>query len=186
MTVPAGVVDLLVAAVADLPSRSAVGLSGYGGAGKSALAAALAERMPDVAVVAADGFLVRERSLVVSDDWAGLDRARLDRELLGPFRAGAEVTWDEYDWASDAYVRRTLPSCHVLLAEGVGVLHPSLRWDLTVWLDVDPDVALTRAVARDLRQGVDVSDWATWAETDRRFQRRFHPEAHADLVLHPG
>lgn len=179
-------IDRLAAAVADLPAQSAVGLSGYGGAGKSALAAALAARMPDVAVVAADGFLVRERCLVVSDDWGGLDRARLDRELLGPFRAGAEVTWGEYDWASDAYVRRTLPSYRVLLVEGVGVLHPSLHWDLAVWLDVDPDVALTRAVARDLRQGVDVSGWPVWAETDRRFQRRFHPEAHADLVLRPG
>lgn len=184
MTGCASAVDRLAAAVADLPSRSAIGLSGYGGAGKTALATALAERLPDVAVVAADGFLVRERCLAVTDDWGGLDRARLGHELLAPFRATGSATWAEYDWATDGYLRRTLPPCRVLLVEGVGVLHPSLRWDLAVWLDVDPDVAVTRAVARDLRQGADVSDWPVWAETDRRFQRRFHPDRVADLVLH--
>lgn len=176
-------VERLVAAVSALPDRSAVGLSGFGGAGKSTLAAALAHRLPQVAVVAGDGFLLRDRCLVLSDDWAGVDRDRLDRQVLQPFRAGRPVRWQEYDWASDSYDWRDLPPCRVLVVEAVGLLHPSLSWDLSVWLDVDPDVALARAIARDLGQDADVSDWPMWAETDRLFRARFRPDITADLVL---
>lgn len=176
-------IEPLVAAVAGLPPRSVVGLSGYGGAGKTTLATALAARMPQVAVIAGDGFLLRDRCLVVTDDWAGLDRERLGRQVLEPFRAGEPVRWQEYDWSTDSYDWRDLPPCRVLVVEGVGLLHPSLSWDLAVWVDVDPDVALARAVARDREQGVDLSDWPIWSETDRLFVARFRPDVRADLIL---
>lgn len=173
----------LLDALRALPARSVVGLSGIGGAGKSTLAADVEGRLPGLAVVPADGFLVRDRCLAITDDWSGLDRERLRGQLLAPFRAEGAATWDEYDWASDSYAPRSLPPCRILLVEGVGLLHPSLHWDLAVWLGADPDEALSRAMARDVRQGVDLAGWAIWSETDRRYVARFRPERTADLVI---
>lgn len=173
----------LLAAVAALPDRSVVGLSGFGGAGKTALAAVLADRLPRVAVVAADDFLDPAGCALVTDDWGGLDRDRLRRQVVDPFRRGVPVRWQRHDWVAGPAEWHDLPPCSTLLVEGVGLLHPSFAWDLAVWLDVDPDLALTRAIARDLAQDADVSGWPIWAETDRRYRARFRPDLTADLVI---
>lgn len=175
--------DELVDAVGALPAPAVVGLSGFGGAGKSTLAAALATARPDVRVVPGDGFLLRGPCGVVDDDWAGVDRARLRRAVLDPFRAGLPVRWDAYGWEADAWFPKELPPGGVLVVEGIGVIHPSLHWDLAVWLDVDPDVALARAVARDTELGHDLTGWDVWHQTDRRFFARHRPDLAADLVL---
>lgn len=177
--------EALVSAVASLESPAAVGLSGFGGAGKSTLAAALAEAVPDIAIVPGDGFLLRGPCGVVDDDWAGVDRDRLRRQVLEPFRAGLAVRWDAYGWEADAWFPKELPPGGVLVVEGIGLIHPSLHWDLTGWLDVDPDVALARAVARDTELGHDLTGWDVWHQTDRRFVARHRPDLAADLVL-PG
>jgi uridine kinase len=91
--------------------------------------------------------------------------------------------YDCYDWETDSLVPQVVPPCDVLVVEGVGLVHPSLSWDLAVWLDVAAEVALARGMARDTAQGQDVSEWPVWAETDRRYFERYRPDLAADLVL---
>lgn len=177
--------ERLVAAVDALRTPTTVGLSGFGGAGKSTLAATLAAAVPGVEVVAGDGFLLREVCGVVNDSWAGVDRDRLRHQVLEPFQAGTPVRWDSYDWEADAWFSCELPPCRVLVVEGVGLIHPSLPWDLAVWLDVPPEVALSRALARDTAQGHDLSGWDVWSQVDRRYFARYRPDLAAHLVL-PG
>jgi uridine kinase len=170
--------DALAAAIGRLRSPAVVGISGFGGAGKSTLAASLG-----LPVVPGDGFLIRSLCHDVNDSWAGVDRSRLSHQVLEPFRAGAPVAYDCYDWETDALVPQVVPVCDVLVVEGVGLIHPSLTWDLAVWLDVPADVALARGIARDAAQGQDLSEWPVWAETDRLYHERYRPDLAADLVL---
>lgn len=174
-------VEGVLAAIRALAVPAVVGISGFGGAGKSTLAASLG-----LPVVPGDGFLVRDRCGVVNDDWSGVDRARLRREVLDPFRAGRPARWDAYGWESDAWYPKELPAGGVLVVEGIGLIHPSLRWDLAVWLDVDPQLALARAVARDTALGHDLTGWEVWHDTDRRFLARHRPDLAADIVLTPS
>ncbi|MGH3744879.1 MAG: AAA family ATPase, partial [Mycobacteriales bacterium] len=176
---------LLVAVVSALPPRSAVGLSGLCGAGKTTLAAALTAALPRVAVVAADDFLDPAGCTVVTDDWSGLERLRLRDQVVEPFRQGAPVRWQRRDWDHGLVEWHDLPPCEVLVVEGVGVLHPSLAWDLTVWLDAAPSLALARGIARDRGRYDDHERlWReVWTPTDLAYVARFRPGATADLVL---
>jgi uridine kinase len=178
--------DLLVDAVRALPRPATVGLSGFGGAGKTTLCAGLAAQVPGLCVVPADDFLDPAGCAVVSEDWAGLDRARLHAQVLAPFRAGSPVRWQRHDWTAGLAEWHVLPPCEVLVVEGVGVLHPLLRWDLSVWLDVPAAVARDRGVERDraLYGTSDEELWReVWAPTDAAFLQRFHPDAAANLLL---
>lgn len=178
-------IDSLVAAVSALPPRSVVGLSGFGGAGKTTLATALADAVPRVAVVAGDDFLDPAGCAVVTDDWAGMDRSRLREQVVDPFRRGDPVRWQRHDWDEGLAEWHDLPPCEVLVVEGVGVLHPSLSWDLTVWVDVTPGVALARGIARDRGRYDDHETlWReVWTPTDEAYVARFRPDLTADLVL---
>lgn len=182
------VIDSLVAAVSALPPRSAVGLSGFGGAGKTTLATGLARALPRVAVVAGDDFLDPAGCVEVTDDWAGLDRGRLRDQVIDPFRRGEPVRWQRHDWDAGPAEWHDLPACDVLVVEGVGVIHPSLSWDLTVWLDATPDVARSRGIARDRGRYDDHETlWRdVWTPTDIAYVARFGPDRTADLVLRPS
>ena len=78
-------------ALRDGKRRIVVGISGFGGAGKSTLARRLVEALPGSARLRGDDFLepglVGERS----DDWSAVERRRLREEVLDPFRAGARA-----------------------------------------------------------------------------------------------
>ncbi len=182
-------IEELAAAIAALEAPAAVGLSGRGGAGKSSLCRQLVAAMPGVAVVAGDDFLDPAGCAEVTDDWRGLDRARIARELIGPFHRGEPVRWRRLDWvAGELAETRELPPCEVLVVEGIGVVHPSLSWDLTVWVEVDAEVALERGIRRDHDEyGVDFEEvWReVWGPTDDAFVARFRPVETADLVLRP-
>ena len=178
--------DELVAAVSALPSGSAVGLSGFAGAGKSTLAHEVASVLAGVGVVTGDDFLDSAGCLVVTDDWAGLERDRLREQVLDPWRNGEPVRWERRHWDRGLQEWCELPPCDVLLVEGVGVLHPSLSWDLAVWLDVPAETAVAQGIRRDHElYEVDTEPaWREiWAPTDLLFLARFRPDLAADLVL---
>jgi len=182
------VIASLVDAVSALPDRSVVGLSGFGGAGKTTLAAALAKALTQVVVVAGDDFLDPAGCLIVTDDWAGLDRSRLRAQVLDPFHQAEPVRWQRHDWDEGLAEWHDLPPCEVVVVEGVGLLHPSLSWDLTVWLATDPTVALSRGIARDKGRYDDHETlWRdVWTPTDIAYVARFRPDLTADLVLRPS
>ena len=181
--------DELVAAIEALEAPAVVGLSGRGGAGKSSLCRRLVDVLPGIAVVAGDDFLDPVGCAAVTDDWRGLDRARIARELIGPFHRGEPVRWRRLDWGTGELAEaHELPPADVLVVEGIGVVHPALAWDLTVWVEVDAEVAMERGIRRDHDEhGVDVEEvWReVWGPTDDAFVARFRPAETSDLVLRP-
>lgn len=58
-----------------------VGISGFGGAGKSTLARALVDALPDAVRMRGDDFLDPQRVHRRSADWDGVERARLVDEV---------------------------------------------------------------------------------------------------------
>ena len=174
----------------DLRDRVAVGVSGYAGAGKSVLTRQLVDVIDDAVRLRGDDYLDAQRVHRRSSDWDGVERARMRREALEPFRAGATVAVRPLDWSTGRHGAPTpLPQASVLMLDAIGIFHPELLpwFDLTVWVDVDLDVAQAQGMARDRAAGRDHDTLWTdvWTKNDREFEQTFLPRSRADLVYQP-
>lgn len=170
--------------------RYVVGISGFGGSGKSTLTRALLQLIPGAVRVRGDDFLDPPRVFERSDDWAGVDRLRLREEVLEPYRRGEAVVFRRYDWAAGRLGEaEALREARILLVDLIGLLHPELDGclDLTVWVDTDLETATRRGKARDRDLGNDHDRvWdEVWAPNERDFDRRFHPRETAELRYSP-
>lgn len=181
--------DEVLAAIEALRARSprvVVGVSGFGGAGKSTLTRRLLAEVPDSARIRGDDFIVPSLARQRSSDWAAVERGRLRVEVLEPFRDGRPGTFRPYDWATGTRgPAEPLPDAAVLVVDAVGLFHPDLdgMLDLRVWVDVDLDTATERGRARDRRRGdADTDVWdEVWAPNERDFAERHRPRESADL-----
>lgn len=165
-----------------------VGVSGYGGAGKSTLARAMVAALPDAVRLRGDDFLEPRRVHRRSSDWDGVDRARLVAEVLHPFRAGVPGTFRRFDWDLGRLTEpEPVPRANVLVVDLIGLFHPDTLpfLDATVWCDVDLEVATQRGRRRDREAGLDHDRvWAeVWARNERDFAARFSPRDVADVLV---
>jgi hypothetical protein len=127
-----------------------VGIDGFSGAGKTALAHDLA-RHEQIAVASIEEFYL---------GWEGLE-AGPDRALEGlvePLRHHHTPRWRAWDWehGREGPEQERPVRTHVLVLEGCGAGARVLREHqaLTVWVDADPDERERRLRARD--------DWALY------------------------
>ena len=170
--------------------RTVVAISGYGGSGKSTLAKALAAVVQGGTRLRGDDFLDPVRSHRRSADWDGVERTRMRHEVLEPFRRGESVQFRPYDWnAGGLGPLVELPATEVLVVDAIGILHPELEgcFDLSVWVDVELDVAGERGRRRDRINGHDHDRLWTdvWLPNDRDFAARFDPVGQADVLYVP-
>lgn len=182
-----------VEAVASLPRgrRAIVAIDGLDGAGKTTFGDRLAGRLSRPVVRAsADDFLFprairyrrgRESPAGFYED--SVDRASLVALLLEPFAAGGRFRARAFDHVRDGPVDSPLedaPAHAVLVLDGLFLHHPALRgrWDLSILLDVAPEVAAHRLHARD---GVPTRE--RYVRGQELYFAAVDPAAHATLVL---
>lgn len=189
--------DSAATVLARLPKRAEstagrpylVCIEGLGGAGKSTLADAIRRRYPGpIQVISGDDFYGPEER-----DWRNwspregyqryFDHKRLERELLGPLRAGAAARIRRYDWPTNTLADWVdVRPEGLIVVEGVYLLRRRLRryWDFSVYVDTPRAVRLARMHAR----GENDAGWISrWAAAEDYYQRVERPSAHADLVV---
>jgi uridine kinase len=118
------------------------------------------------------------------------DGGRLLAELLEPFARGEPIRTTVFDHVRDRaldHPPRPPAAGAVLLVDGIWLHKPELRkgFDLTIWLAVDRDVALERAIARDTAWLPDARERyaARYVPAESRYLEEVRPEASADLVV---
>jgi uridine kinase len=177
----ATVADVL-AAVAALGAESTdrtcwVGVDGFGGAGKSTLAAVIAAATPRAVVVPVDDFWSPS-----TPEW---DWLRFRRQVLAPLRAGEDARYRRWDWDAGTegdWVE--LPAGRVVVVEGVSATRTEagVPWDLTVWVDAPRDVRLARALDRD--GPATMARWLTeWLPSEEAYAARERPQLRVDLIV---
>jgi uridine kinase len=164
-----------------------VGISGYCGSGKSTLARSLVTALPGAVRLRGDDFLDPVRSHRRSTDWDGVERTRLAEEVLSPFRSGRPGMFRRFDWdRRELGAPEPIPTTDLLVVDLIGLFHPEAlpQLDLTVWCDVELEVAADRGMARDHQLGRDhdVVWREVWIPNERDFEQRFAPKEHGAVM----
>ena len=169
---------LLAARPAHLGRTRLVCVEGRAGAGKTTLAARLADAYAgSVAVVHLEDLY---------EGWSGLPRvaARIRDELLPAVAVGRPVSIRRWDWAADRLGSPlTVPVVEALILEGVGSYARSYDEyvSLVVWVDLPDDVRRKRALDRD--GAVFEPYWDRWAADEDRVHARERTRERADVVV---
>jgi uridine kinase len=174
----------VLAAPARLRGSRLVCIDGRAGAGKTSLAAELAE-----ACAAAEPAL--GASVVIHMDdlyagWSGLPGVaeEVTRQLVDPWVAGEPGQLAVWDWHGHVRLEPVpVPLPPLVVLEGVGSW--SRDYDdvvsTLVWLDCDAEVRQRRALERD--GGLFVVHWDAWAADEERVHTREQTRLNADVVL---
>ncbi len=168
-----------------------IGISGFGGAGKSTLASQLQQQLPGSVVVPGDEFLLAHPPAERSDDWGDVDRDRLSRQVLEPAHEGMSVKYQVWDWDARApgpWV--AIDSATAIIVEGLALYVPELvsLFDLRVWIDIDLDSATAQGMWRDEHEygNAQAALWVeVWKPNDADFFRKFRPDTAADILFKP-
>ncbi len=141
-----------------------VGISGYGGAGKSTFARTLSAEIPGSVVIGVDQFYVKEKD-IVGDDWGCFDRGQMRQQIEAVKREATAI-----------------------ICEGVGIFHPDTvdYFLVRIWVNADLETATIRGMARDRdEQGQDHDRlWREiWEPNERRFEAKHDPKSRATHML---
>lgn len=138
-----------------------VAIDGGAAAGKSTLAASLAARLDDAAVVHLDDLL---------DGWSGQFSyvSRLHAQVLQPLAASRPGRYQRYDWVLGAFADWVeLPVPNTLIVEGVSSIWGcASHLGLGIFLDRPRAERLARWVARD---GAIEAEWLRWLDAEDTF-----------------
>lgn len=161
------------------PGRTVfVGIDGFGAAGKSTLAEAVAAAVPRAVTVHVDDFWGPN---ITEWDWS-----RFRSQLVLPLLAGRPGRYQVWDWTCQTGGEwRTVTPGRIVLVEGVSSTRQEagVDWALTVWVQASPEQRRARAIARD---GADawVTRWeADWIPLERAYARREDPSSRSDLIV---
>ena len=151
-------------------------VDGPAGAGKTTLAARLADGLSASTIHLDDLY----------EGWSGLDSVwpRLEEQVLGPLAAGRPSRWRRYDWDLAAFAEwHDLPVPEVLVLEGSGSAPRAIgtRASLVVFVEAPWELRLARGLERD---GVELTkEWQRWQAHESRHFGEEHTRARADVLI---
>lgn len=167
-------------AVAARHATKLIAIDGWGGAGKSRLAAELEKRLPAVAVIHTDDFAGPQQP---SWDWQ-----RFAREALDPLLTDRQARFQRYDWNRDQLGDwDDVPTGGIVIVEGISSSRQELGpvWDLIIWVECSRELRLRRGIERDgeaLRW-----KWETvWMPEEEAYVRAQDPIGRADVIVDGG
>lgn len=184
MNIDKNILDIIAA----LPARKIIGVSGYGGSGKTTFANELGALL-NAPVVGVDSFQ-KNRTDNEYSLWNIMDYARLEREVLAPFLSGVtSIRYGHFDWAqNNAQEMREVPSTNTLIIEGVGLFRPELMkyFAYMIWVDCPLEEAIARGKKRDRAEHRNPQDelWdGIWKKNDIEYSSTYKPDEIADLII---
>ncbi len=149
-----------------------IAIDGRGGAGKSTLAAQLAEHLGAPVVHVDDVSWNYSRF-----DWAD----ELKKGIVDPLLRGLDVNYVPPGWKPHGRTGAiVLPgSAPVVLIEGTGIIRPEFDWKSSVWVAGDMQEQRQRCIDR----GEDPAFFDAWQEEEIPFLEHMTPWAYATWIV---
>ncbi|MFC7727404.1 4-amino-4-deoxy-L-arabinose transferase [Nocardioides sp. GCM10028917] len=173
------VAERVLAAPPALGSGRLVCIDGPAGSGKTTLAAAVADIVPEAHVVHCDELL---------QGWRGLPGlARTIEAFLEPLARGEASRWTRWDWAADDWAEsHPVEAGGLLVLEGTGCWSPAIAplVGMLVWVEAESGLRLRRGLARDGEQMR--PHWEQWRIDEDVLFARLGTRDRADLVVVTG
>jgi uridine kinase len=154
-----------------------IAVDGHGGAGKSTIANALAERLG--------------AEIVHTDDFASWDNPinwwpQLIDKVLEPIKSGAKtLSYDLSKWTPDHKREPVVdqPITPRMILEGVSSARKEFRQYLTyaVWVEAPRELCFQRGIERD-GEGMR-GQWEKWLASEDEYIARDNPMSYADVVV---
>jgi uridine kinase len=174
--------------IKSIPSPKIIGVSGFGGSGKSTFAKELGALL-DAPVVAVDSFQKKGAFDTEYSNWEIMDFDRLEREVLAPFVKNEEVIrYGHFDAKTETiYDTREFKNEGVLLVEGVGLFRPELAkyFGYKIWVNVPIELSVARGKKRDRDEYQSPNDelWeGLWKDNDLQYLAAYKPNESADCI----
>lgn len=171
------------------PKPAIIGVSGFGGSGKSTVAKAIGEQT-QTPVISVDSFQKHGAADSEYSLWGIMDFERLERDVLIPFLSGAPVIrYGHFDSNTGIIIEtREVEHQGTLIVEGVGLFRPELMkyFAVTIWVDCPIDEAMARGKKRDREEHHNPKDelWeGIWQRNDIEYYRAFKPSEMAVLTI---
>jgi uridine kinase len=163
-----------------LPGTRWVGVDGFGAAGKSTLAVAIAAALPGSTVVGIDDF--------GRAGLTGWDRELFTRQVLEPLLAGRSARYRHWDLVADR------PGEWVEVSPGVPVIVEGVSstdtrvpvpWDVTLWVEAAAEVRWQRILDRDSSELQ--RRWrADWLPSEQAYAADQRPAERVHAVVDDG
>ncbi len=163
-----------------------IAISGFAGAGKTTLASKLAEHydIADAQILRLDNmYTPMPRGTGLFDDYD----SGLVASILHDVHDSKDLHYQTHGFEEDSVlIDQPLPV--VVILEGIRLFRPEMmsQFDLGVWIDCPPQLALERAKARDLVQGHDeayMQRWdIEWGPQNEAYYSDYHPEQLASFL----
>ena len=174
--------------ISSLPKPAIVGISGFGGSGKSTVAKLLGDCL-GAPVVGVDSFQKKGAFTTKFSLWDIMDFARLEKEVLQPFSKGSNVTYKHFDAEKELLLNTvTIENHGLLIVEGVGLFRPELLkyFSYKIWLDMPMEMAIARGKKRDREEYGNPTDelWdGVWKDNDLEYMKEYKPKESADIII---
>ncbi|HUD05412.1 MAG TPA: hypothetical protein VMR18_00610 [Candidatus Saccharimonadales bacterium] len=161
-----------------------VAIDGRGGAGKTTLTKYMSSLLPDFIFINGDGYFEPTPNSVA---WGEFNNERFELEVIEPLRNGKnKIAYRPYNWHKKPPItERIINIDKGICIERSFIFSFDLDWDLKIWLETPPGVALERAQVRDqmpLEQGLKA--WLeVWQPMEDKHINKIKPLETADIVI---
>ena len=176
------ITEQLIKTIKNLPTPTLVGVSGFGGSGKSSVAKKLGEAL-NAAVVGVDSFQTKGAFDSVFSLWEIMDYARLEKEVFQPFKNNESVIYYGHFNSKSESISETVEVKNngILIVEGVGLFRPELLkyFSYKIWVDLPIEEAITRGKKRDREEYGNPTDelWdGMWKDNDLQYLEAYKPK----------
>ncbi len=161
-----------------------VAIDGRGGAGKTTLTDYVAKLLPDFNVINGDGYFEPTPNAIA---WGEFNDKRFTQDVITPLKRGkTSITYRPYDWhRKPPITKQVIKIDKGICIERSFIFAFELDWDVKIWVETPPDIALERGQIRDempLEEGLRA--WTeVWKPKEDAHINKHQPLKKADIVI---
>ena len=178
----------IVNSISMLKNPAIIGISGFGGSGKSTFAKVLASQLK-VNCIGIDSFF-KSKDTSEYQLWNIFDFKRLEEEVLKPYLSReCKISYGEFNWEENKVLKKsTIITNGLLIIEGVGIFRPEINnyFSYSIWIDCPIDIAIERGKKRDKEEyGINQdNNWdGIWKRNDLQCFDKFSPKIKSDCIV---